>query len=261
MIYFFSGTGNSRYVAEKLGDILHSRVLSILEDKKKFLQPDCSDNMIVIVVPIHSWGIPPIVKQYIEEWDFNSIQEIKNKNIRPSFVVTCGDDTGDVDIMIDKLIRKIGIKAGLIASVIMPNTYVLLPGFNVDSRALTELKIKESTERIAQVAEWIRAGREERDIFRGRFPGIKTKVVYPLFHKWGIDTKKFHADDKCIGCGKCKEQCPVGNIVISKGHPIWNNQCTSCLACFHICPTKAISYGKVTKNKGQYNILDYIKHQ
>ena len=28
--------------------------------------------------------------------------------------------------------------------------------------------------------------------------------------------------------------------------------CTSCLACYHVCPKHAVQYGRRTKRKGQY---------
>jgi len=34
--------------------------------------------------------------------------------------------------------------------------------------------------------------------------------------------------------------------------PVWGMDCTSCLACYHVCPQHAVQYGKRTKDKGQY---------
>ena len=33
---------------------------------------------------------------------------------------------------------------------------------------------------------------------------------------------------------------------------VWGMDCTSCLACYHVCPQHAVQYGKRTKDKGQY---------
>lgn len=44
----------------------------------------------------------------------------------------------------------------------------------------------------------------------------------------------------------------VGNIMMMGRKPVWGMDCTSCLACYHVCPQHAVQYGKRTKDKGQY---------
>ena len=64
--------------------------------------------------------------------------------------------------------------------------------------------------------------------------------------------KKWKFTDDCISCGKCEKICPVGNIKLHDGKPVWGKECISCVACYHICPKNAIQYGSFTKGKGQY---------
>ena len=46
---------------------------------------------------------------------------------------------------------------------------------------------------------------------------------------------------KCIGCGRCAELCPMKNIVINDGKAVSGNRCTLCYRCFGHCPTKALT--------------------
>lgn len=48
--------------------------------------------------------------------------------------------------------------------------------------------------------------------------------------------------DLCIGCGLCKNDCPVNNIIIEdKKSVIKNQDCIKCGHCSAICPTAAIT--------------------
>lgn len=49
----------------------------------------------------------------------------------------------------------------------------------------------------------------------------------------------------------CKK-CPLNNIKLINGKPVWNKNCTHCMACICYCPVKAIEYGKKSKNKPRY---------
>jgi hypothetical protein len=48
---------------------------------------------------------------------------------------------------------------------------------------------------------------------------------------------------KCVGCGKCKEACPLSLPEIIEGKARNNSKkCMSCPICFDACPMDAISY-------------------
>lgn len=73
----------------------------------------------------------------------------------------------------------------------------------------------------------------------------------PFFNTFLMSPKPFYATEACIACKKCEKACPVNNIKVTD-RPVWGDNCTQCLACYHICPVHAVEYGKVTAKKGQY---------
>ncbi len=263
MILYFSGTGNSRYVAELLANNLNDIAINICE-----LKPDefilsynqTNTTSIGFVFPVYSWGVPPIMADFIESLPQDAIETILVNDVPIWMTATCGDETGNAHKMFCKLIQNKGLSLRGAWSVIMPNTYVLLPGFDIDSEEIRKNKIKEAPKKIKTISDKIKHDKWEVNPFTGSMSAVKTALVYPLFRKWGISPSKWEATDKCIGCKQCEQACPVNNISFENGRPCWGNNCTSCLACYHVCPIHAIEYGKATLRKGQYRPDERPEH-
>jgi len=254
MIYYFSGTGNSAYVAAQLGSLLGERVVSIMDYGSGVL-PDGNAG-IGFVFPVYSWGVPPVVTGFINSLPGEFWSDIRERNVRVWCVMTCGDEVALAPEMLGNVLGKKGIAVESIWSVTMPNNYVLLPGFDVDNEETGNRKLRESLSRIKEIAEGIARHEKVCDVVRGSMPWLKTKMVYPLFKKWGIIDKKWHSTDDCVGCGICAAKCPEKNIRIIDGKPVWGHDCCSCLACYHSCPFHAVAYGSATRRKGQYLFPD-----
>ena len=59
MIFYFSGTGNSRYIAEKIASVTGEAVVSIGEKiKAGDTAPIVCDGRAVFVTPTYAWRIP-----------------------------------------------------------------------------------------------------------------------------------------------------------------------------------------------------------
>lgn len=243
MILYFSGTGNSRYVAERLAEELGEDAPTDITAAPGHI--DLDHAQVIWVFPIYSWGVPPVVMKFLNEVEITG-------SWRHWMVCTCGDDIGLAHRQWRKAITERGWDAGGTFSVIMPNTYTLMKGFDVDPDDVIRRKIATSGERIHEIAICMMQGREPDDVTTGRFASIKSKVIYPWFVKHAMSPKPFHYTTSCTGCGKCTSSCPLGNIAMTDGHPAWGTNCALCLRCYHICPSHAVAYGHATRGKGQY---------
>lgn len=247
MILCFSGTGNSRLVALRLADRLSDRVVDI--DAVNFVFPDVvtEGERIVWVMPVHSWGIPKAVRRYIRRVVITGAETACH-----FLVATCGDDCGLTAEMWRSEMRRRRWKAVAAHSVFMPNTYVTLPGFDVDTTAIASAKMEAMPARVDKIGHAIKCSSPIDDIHRGHLPWLKTRVLYPLFMAFLTSPHPFRSTD-CIACLKCVEVCPLSNISMTDSkNPEWGDRCTLCLGCYHVCPRHAVNYGRVTRRKGQW---------
>lgn len=254
MIIYFSGNGNSRHVAHDLGDKLEDRNVleinrSLIDNPQIFIAED--ERRVVWVVPVHAWGLPIVVGDFLARVRFSG------KRCPHYLVVTCGDDTGYVDREWRKYIEQLGMEPRGAWHVIMPNTFITLPGFDVDKKEVECRKLEESRQRIHYIASAIAEEKEETDLFRGAMPHLKSGLLRWGFRRACMSPKGFFADDKCISCGVCVRACPLDNIVLDAlGRPKWGRDCTLCLGCYNCCSQHAVQYGRATVNKGQYHFAD-----
>lgn len=251
MIYYFSGTGNSLHVARQLADALGERLMpmTLASPVTHSSEGEGGREAIGLVFPVHAWGIPNVVEKAV------SHLLPKGDGTFLYAVMTCGDDMGYTDKVLES---ALGRKLDAAFSVQMPNTYVCLPGFDVDSNELCKEKLTKEESVVKEIAACVSERKSVRRLKRGLFPWTKTYILRPLFNRYLLTDKYFNVDaSRCISCGRCRKSCPVGNIILDEV-PKWQSHCAGCLACYHACPYHAINFGGMTQKKGQYNIMKQL---
>ncbi|MDH6356453.1 EFR1 family ferrodoxin [Parabacteroides sp. PF5-9] len=253
MIFYFTGTGNSLYVAQALGDAFNETLSSITEELSKntfelsyVLQ---ENEKVFFVYPVHSWGPSVFVMRFISRLRFENYDKQAVYS-----VCTCGDECGYTTDILKKSLNRSGISLSGSYSVEMPNNYVLLPGFDVDSKEIEKQKLEKSASRIKEIIQEITNNSSGNLYQTGSLPFLKSRIIYPLFSRYAIGRNSFYATEACIACGLCERVCPTQTITLSEtGKPLWGNTCVQCVACIHRCPVRAIEYGKGTIKKGRYH--------
>ncbi len=240
MIYYFSGTGNSQWVAKKIGNQIGEEAISIPDAIKenRELTVIKEGQCVGFVFPIYAWAAPEIVMNYIS----NVTVE---KGAFCFAVCTCGEEAG---LSMKKLAGKLPLNSAY--SIVMPNNYII--GFDVDSEDVAKQKIENAKTKIAEICADITERKNVWDVNVGTKAFLKSNVASWGFNRFARNAKPYSVDETCTSCGICEKVCPTQNIELKEGRPLWGNNCLLCLACINRCPVKAIQYGEKTKNKGRY---------
>lgn len=251
MVFYFSGTGNSLWVANQLQNRFGGSFVSIAKELKEndnplnyAIEPD---EKVFFVFPVHSWGMPILVKRFIKRLS------LKGYANQPVYVVcTCGDECGYTALSAQTQLEKRGIRLTQSYSLTMPNNYILMKGFDVDSKAVEQEKLAKAPERLEAIVEAINTNNPIAIYAEGGQPYLKSKIIYPLFTTFAVKRIAFEVMEVCNSCGLCAKVCPTGAITLEDGVPEWINNCVQCTACIHRCPMRAIEYGTQTWKKGRY---------
>ncbi len=240
MIFYFSGTGNSEWVAKQIaagtGDTAVD-MADLWKTNHDNIQVNAGQS-VGIVFPIHAWNAPKVVAKFAKGLTIA-------KDAYRYAVCTCGDEAG---LAMARFARLFPVDGAW--SLMMPNNYIRL--FNLDSPELASKKVQQAREKIPAICELVQAKQKAWDVYKGTYAFLKSYIINPLFRLFYMRARGFHAEQECTSCGLCVKTCPTSNIALVEGHPIWGGHCTQCMTCIHRCPVQAIQIGKTTKNKGRY---------
>ena len=240
MILYFTGTGNSLYVAKKLladGERLVS--IADLMKKGEYTIELSEDEKLGIVFPVYFYTLPTIVREFLEK------AEIRNAGYVYS-VITCGGGTGQASAVLKKVLANKGITLTYFKELLMPDNGMLF--YQIPGTEKAEERLTPADAVISRIREDI-GNREASKIGSGTVISDLMGAGYKLCS----GTKKFYAEDTCTGCGLCERNCPQQVIKLVDNKPVWAKEnCCKCSSCINRCPVKAIQYGKGTKKRNRY---------
>ena len=89
MIFYFSGTGNSKFVAQRIAEALHDEIVNL---NNRIKASDTSSietgKRVIIVTPTYAWRIPRVVRDWLRKTELRGAK-------RSWFVMTCGSEIGN----------------------------------------------------------------------------------------------------------------------------------------------------------------------
>jgi ferredoxin/flavodoxin len=244
-IYYFSGTGNSLYVAKELQKRFPGAVLIPVVSLLNNDVIESTGDTVGFVFPIHGMTIPVPVKKFLEKADLRSA----------SYIFAVATRAGTIARAFDKINKILGKNGRALDSQFILNMASNDPKFK-DWRPATKdemAKIESDVQEKLDVIKNVVIGREkynERDT-----TGKAFEVIFPfnvileklvLLGIWSVEhigvNDYFYADSKCTGCGTCEKVCLSGKVKMVDKRPVWQNKtrCHFCYTCLNFCPAQAV---------------------
>ena len=248
MVIYFSGTGNSRFAAEYMAKALNDELLNANERIKAGESLKCtSDLPWVFVAPTYGWQLPRVFEAWLRHGELIGSRDAY-------FVLTCGSDIGAAGKYAQQMCVDIGLNYRGILGVVMPENYVAM--FPVPNEEKSIEIVKKALPALDRGIHCIKQGVEFPQQNNSIFDQLKSGPVNNLFYKKIVKADAFLVKEGCISCGTCVSVCPLNNIRLEQGQPLWGENCTHCMACICDCPVEVIEYGKKSRGKPRYHCPD-----
>ena len=241
IIYWFSGTGNSLSAAKLLAELIGDTTLVQIACRSSLPDAVGGDGCkIGFVFPSYYGDLPRIVRTFAEKLNILPGTDLFS-------VVTMGAfGKGSVKAM-EELLKEKSLILRYGTGVRMPANYILNydPAlFGAKSGRRVKVKLKKADKKIRRIADDIISGKQTIET-----NSITAKTLYTDIEKLDSD---FFASEKCTNCGLCVRVCPVKNIQLTNGKPVWLHHCEHCVACISWCPSAAIENGHKTQQRTRY---------
>jgi ferredoxin len=249
IIYYFTGTGNSlaaaRTICRHLGDCELVSIASLDRDQGEIIPPA---DRVGIVCPVYDLGLPSIVAEFVQRLDLSRAGYCFT-------VLTMGGFGASALHQLDDLVFARS-RRHLDAAFTVKMVGNFVPLYEPAKGKKREKLLADAEQRLAGIAEKIDMGLIVKPD-AGFVTGLLKRFMYDGFIRQIHDAdKNFFADEKCTSCGTCADVCPVHNIDMVEGKPVWKHHCELCCACIHLCPVEAIQFGQKTKTRGRYRHPD-----
>jgi len=251
VIIYFTGTGNSKYVADFLADKIGDDIISlneIIKNNEKFVC--ASEKPYIIVAPIYAWRFPGKIEDILKNSDLKG-----NKTVY--CIATMGENSGNADKYLQKIFTDKGMNFTGFTGVPMQNNYLLMEKMP-DSTVVSE-QIKSVFPKLYDIVSKINNNETLHKDDKTPLPAVMSGVVNWGFNNFMLKNQKYSVDEKCILCGKCIEKCPTNNISKQNNEIIFGSKCMACFACLHNCPMQAINIKGKTEDKGRYICPEYYE--
>jgi Uncharacterized Fe-S center protein len=253
ILYYFSGTGNTKWVADRFKDEFRLNNIDLqlvnIESLEEINIRGC--DFLIIGSSVYAEIQPKIVDDFL-----NRLPKTK-KNIKAIVYSTQGAKSSAATSVMVKVIESKGFRVIIQSSMKMPNNYYFSVGKSSNVNEQKEM-LRDAEKKVKTLTNCFLENKELKEsaffarIFLGKVSGRTFRRVLPKL------SRNITATEDCTKCGLCLRNCPKNNITFENGHAIFHSKCMLCLRCIHICPKNAIRYKGKKINQIQKEIINCL---
>ncbi len=257
LMLYFSGTGNTRIVAEVIGENLlrrgHKARLLSIEGDVSLSNIDDYD-AVGFLFPVYAWRPPTFFTDYLS-------LNLPHVDHKPAFIVnTKAIADWNANGYVENILDEKGFITFLSESIkAPPNDWMVL--FR-ETHPLVKRYVKwgdNAWDNLERIADSIENNHKMYKPQKARsFVGSIASGLFSKPGMWllGLAAKAFSVDKGlCTSCGLCIKECPAKNITANEsGDPVFGNHCIVCFRCINRCPEKAILLTSLSRGKYRYRL-------
>ena len=258
---YFSGTGNTKYVAESFSREMNAKCFSV-EDYADFSTEIKAHDTIAFCYPIYGSRVPRIMRIFANEHMAGLIGK------KVIILVTQQAFSGDGARVFTDLFERGAIEVIYAEHFNLQQNMGNIPVWSAlfkPSEKANRRYIKKTETKMNIVCNNIKTGVVKKRGFskvtevlgyiQGKPWQADTSVIAPArLEKKLAESLRVHED--CTTCNVCVSICPMKNLVNTDGKIEHLNNCTLCYRCVNRCPEQAITVYIHRKPKWQYIGMD-----
>lgn len=244
VMVYFSGTGNSKYIAEKFAKRMKIKAYSIEQDLD-FGRLFAKEDIIAVCYPIYGSSVPRIMREFVETYK----KYLQTKKL----IIFCTQMlfSGDGARAFSRLLPGCDQRVIYAEHFLMPNNICNFFLFPVTEKERIK-KPKKALKKLYRACSDIEKGivKKRGWNFFSTLLGKTQNIAYPKIERKGRSS--FRTDQSCVACGLCVKNCPTHNLKIVSGRVVQKNNCTLCYRCVNLCPRQSCTVFLHKKPKKQY---------
>ncbi|MDF2947292.1 MAG: hypothetical protein K0S51_1971 [Bacillales bacterium] len=249
LINYFSGTGNTKFVADKFAEAFLTEEYSVelfsMEDRD-LSNADC--DLLVLGFPKFYGYVPLFYLDYVKE-TLNQSKDTKK------VIMFCTESGGTltsftefIEILNDKNYETVWA-----TSIIMPNNYLIKSNYEPTPVLVTEDRINKIFSTVKYIVDNVIGNNTHIETADEEKASRARAMAYGLKEKAGMIAAGYSVDSSCDFCDDCVRVCPTSAILKVEGKYVFTESCINCVRCVNICPSNSITYNGY--KPPQYNRL------
>lgn len=246
VMFYFSGTGNSKYIAESFCRIMDAECRSIEEAADADTLMEANDT-VAFCYPIYGSCVPRLMREFVTA----HAQRLRDKRL----VIFCTQllFSGDGARALTDLMPGSAARVIYAEHFKMPNNVCNFWMLSVKNGAQNARKLRAAEERMRKACNNIRSDVVKKRGFHwlSKLLGMSQNLFWPKMEE--ACRSSVRVDSDCIRCGICVQRCPAKNLSLGENGIEQHGDCFTCYRCVNICPKQAITVMMHAKPKVQYH--------